>query len=551
MHFRSSLLLGGALACVLAAPAHAAPLKVGSGNEAVIDPPVPHPDEAPCTVPLVTKATFQSSGFTTAYSYTPPAACPGPWARVVLKMALSLDQGRQFDRSGILFMGGVPLWFGTTAEPRATLAPAWSFEKDLTDYTALFTGAQTGVLQIPNYSSPVYTSIITASATLLFYPVTASAPAPVTADLIVPVPTGGGLATLNTASDQLTFSGTLPTNILRATLDLYLQGQYTDEFWYLNVPNDVAGELDAYGNTAFREGEIAVDGVPAGVAPIYPWIFTGGIDPYLWQPIPGVQTFDFAAFHADLSPFAGVLSNGATHSVTTSVFNDYGYFSATGALRLFLDHGAATVTGSVTRNTLKPPAPTVVENLTTANGDTTGTVKVASRHDFVISGTVTGSAGQVVNTLVQTNAFTNDQRFDVSGTRDFQSAVQTTDVSITSSASGPSGSSLRTETLHYPLSVSYHFTTLANGNSTQTTKVDQQFLDGVIQELNGTPMAQDSVTDAILTGDSLLFNSNFSVIGRKNQSETATYTRTGTSAPCYKRTLVSTFNVLSAVQKGC
>ena len=178
MSFRLSLLSTAAALTLAAAaaPALAAPLKVNSGNEAVIEPPIIHPDEAPCVVPLVTDGQFGANAI--PYTYTPPAACPGPWAKVVLKMQFSLNEGRQFDRSGQLFFAGVPLWFGTTAEPRATLSPKWSFEKDVTDYTALYSTTQTGNLIVPNYQSSVYTSTITASATLMFYPVTASAPAP-------------------------------------------------------------------------------------------------------------------------------------------------------------------------------------------------------------------------------------------------------------------------------------------------------------------------------------------------------------------------------------
>jgi len=50
--------------------------------------------------------------------------------------------------------------------------------------------------------------------------------------------------------------------------------------------NDVAAELESCSGTAFRESEVTIDGNPAGVAPVYPWIYTGGIDPFLWIPIP-------------------------------------------------------------------------------------------------------------------------------------------------------------------------------------------------------------------------------------------------------------------------
>ena len=70
-------------------------------------------------------------------------------------------------------------------------------------------------------------------------------------------------------------------------------------------------------------------------------------------------------------------------------------------------------------------------------------------------------------------------------------------------------------------------------------------------ELNGAPVAQDELTNAIQSGDTLFFNSAFQVTGHKSQSETAAYARTGTTLPCFKRTLVSTFNVLTSVQTGC
>ncbi len=552
MSFKSCLFAGAASTCILSAlalPTLAAPLVPGSGNEAVIEPAVQHPDETPCVVPLVTKATFGANAV--PFTFTPPAACPGPWAKVILGMSISLNTGVQYDRSGQLFLGGVPIWFGTTAEPRATLAPYWSFTKDVTDYTALYASSQTGFLQIANYQSSVYTSTITASATLSFYPATKSAPAPVTADVVVPFSTAGGLTTLNNGTDQLAATLTLPKNILRATLDLYLQGQSADEFWYFCVPNAYTGPLESCGSTAFREGEVSVDGTPAGVAPIYPWIFTGGIDPYLWQPIPGVQTFDFTAFHVDLSPFAGVLSNGSPHTIATSVYNADSYFSATGALRLFLDHGASTVTGSVTRNTLGAPAPSVVANITSTSAGSTGTIDTSSRRNFTISGTVTGSAGKMVNTVTQSVQFANNQRFDVTSARDLQIVAQTTDIAITTSSSVGGNTTQYAETLHYPLNITYNFFTAPSGNSSQYTAVNQQFLSNDVSEVNGAPTSQSSLTDAILASDTLFFNSSFSITGHNNQGEAATYLQSGTGLRCVKTSLVATYNVLSSVKTGC
>ncbi len=551
--FRDNLMgaaLGGvvAFACVSAV---AGPLVVGSGNEAVIEPTVTVPDETPCVVPLLTGATFGADAV--SYTYSPPSACPGPWAKVVLVMNISLNKGVQYDRSGELFMGGVPLWFGTTAEPRATLAPSWTFQKDVTDYTAVFGTAQAGFLQIANYQSNIYPSTITATATLKFYPPTASAPAPVTADMVVPLPAGGGIATLNTGTSTFGNTLTLPTNILRATLDLYLQGQSGDEFWYTCVPNSLTDELESCGGGALREGEITVDGTPAGVAPVYPWIFTGGLDPFLWQPIPGVQTFDFTPFHADLSPFAGLLSNGQPHAIAASVYGDNGYFSATGALRLFLDHGASTVTGGVTVNTLAA-TPTVMTtpNLSTSSaGVVTGTLRTSDKRSFTIQGNVVGSAGKTVNTLQQVSTFSNTQSFHIADTKYVQNIVQTTDITITTKSVRAGSAASATETLHYPLTVDITELFPANGTVTQITSINQQFLDNALQELNGAPSGQSALSNAILSTDTLYLTPDYEISGNSGQSETATYLRTGGGLPCFKRVLGSSFNVISSVQTGC
>src|SRR5262249_31494647 len=130
----------------------------------------------------------------------------------------------------------------------------------------------------------------------------------------------GSTAPLATADQHLavTFQS-LPKNIERAFLDVFTQSQAQDEFWYFNLPDDVANTFQDYGNTAFREAEISIAGQPAGVAPVYPCIYPGGVDPLLWRPIPGVQTLAFEPYRVDLTPFAGLLSNGQPHTFSIGV----------------------------------------------------------------------------------------------------------------------------------------------------------------------------------------------------------------------------------------
>jgi len=129
-------------------------------------------------------------------------------------------------------------------------------------------------------------------------------------------------------------------------------------------------------------------GLP-NVAPVYPWIYTGGIDPYLWRPIPGVQTLNFVPYRVDLTPFAGTFDDGASHQVALSVFNANHYFSVTGTLLLFLDpdaHGA--LSGGLDTDTLAaaPPVNVTEGGSYDASGNGSGSIDTSSRRDYVIAG---------------------------------------------------------------------------------------------------------------------------------------------------------------------
>lgn len=52
----------------------------------IVEPSMPQPGGRPCEVELFSDSRFSDFVF---YEYTPPAACPGPWAKVVLRMELS------------------------------------------------------------------------------------------------------------------------------------------------------------------------------------------------------------------------------------------------------------------------------------------------------------------------------------------------------------------------------------------------------------------------------------------------------------------------------
>ena len=407
---------------------------------------------APCTVNLFSNYVFQSYS---AQYFTYAPTCPGPWSKVLFKASFNVSEGIQFDRTANIQLGYVNIYFGTTEEPSPTSGPSWNVQRDLTDYASLFTAAQSGEVDIFNIVSPPYTGIIHGTASVEFYPVANGAPAPIAADAVYPLPDGPGAPYhLNVPTDQLSATFTLPTNIERAYLDVVAQGQQTDEFWYTCVPNDVSAELFSCGNTAFRETEITLDGQPAGVAPVFPWIFTGGIDPYLWIPITGVQTKNFVPYRIDLTPFAGVLSDGQPHTISLSEFNANNYFQAVATLLVYEDHGSTQVTGAVTANTLAAPNPVVQENLNVdGNGDITGTVGVTSARDFVITGYVNTSHGQVTTSIAQTESFSNLQTFDVTASTFLQDIVQGTSVNSQTTITNNSVTNVTTAQFDIPLTV--------------------------------------------------------------------------------------------------
>jgi hypothetical protein len=238
--------------------------------------------------------------FSQAFSFTP--ACPGPWAKVVLNADFSIQAGRQFDRTAEIWIGGVNVYFGTTSEPSANVARSWHLERDLTDYSALFDNAQNGRVDLGNLVNSTFTSTLFGTAEIQFYPLAHHEDAPRTADLVLPLasdPTGG-TAFLSNSSSTLAKTFALPANVERAFIDVVAESQAGDEFWYTCVPNDVANELQSCGGGAFHESQVTIDGTPAGVAHVYPWIYTGGIDPLLWR---GAQ------IRAGLSPLAGDASD--------------------------------------------------------------------------------------------------------------------------------------------------------------------------------------------------------------------------------------------------
>ena len=547
------LVLAAATLAPALAIADQPPPVVGTTNTATADPSIRRPRTTPCRVPLFSGLTFADYS-PKPFAYAPPPGCAGPWAKVVLEADFAVSAGVQFDRTANVWIGGANVYFGTTPEPSRSGGRSWHVERDLTDYAPLFASAQAGEVDLGNTVNATYTGVLSGSAVLALYPVERGEPGPRTADVILPLSAGptGGTVALATAASTLARTFTLPTNVERAYLDVLAQSENQDEFWYTCVPDAVAAEVQSCGSTGFRETEITIDGTPAGIAPVYPWIYTGGIDPFLWRPIPGVETLNLSPYRVDLTPFAGVLADGGSHTIALGVFNANNYFSTTATLLLYLDHGRAQVKGGVTANTLAPaPAPTVTNGLqAAADGSVHGTVTVASSRRFAIAGYVETSHGRITTEVTADVAFSNAQTFTLDATTYAQDIVQKTSLTGVTTTRERGKERVTLASLEWPLTVSISAIVASDGSSTQTTSIAQKDERGELVTENGFPVSYFLRTNEVAPTDTLAFDPSGAFLGSKGGASAQRYSRVGTGERCYSRALTAANGAITGVTDG-
>jgi hypothetical protein len=382
-------------------PQHVAPIgdksTVGSSNPIAFGEPVVIPSTTPTTVTILQKQSFGNAA--------PPVqnvvALPkGNWQTAILTVT-GTEQGRQYDRLMLMWAGNAQIFTGVTPEPTAS-GIAWTVRKDVSAYLPLLTGTQTFTTLIDNYVTSVYTGIPVVSVSLALYPRDSSAAMLATEtwnqdqpNTIVPLTTSPNMVTVH-PNQMLSATLTLPNDVKGAYLDLYAIAQINDEFWWGQTP-------------AFRELEISIDGKPAGMVWPFPFVYTGGVNPYLWRPISAINTLNMPAYRVDLTPFAGLLDG--KHTIAVNVLNNQDYWLLSGSLFLQEDQGHAT-TGSVTTDTLS--FPTQAQSSTTAliasiSPSSNSQVDITAATHYQISGQVHTSQGTFTASVVSSLNFSNDQ----------------------------------------------------------------------------------------------------------------------------------------------
>ncbi|MFF7995283.1 peptide-N4-asparagine amidase [Kitasatospora xanthocidica] len=477
---RAAGLLGAAVLTLAGTLTAAGPAHADFGTD-YHDPvtatkPLTRPDTRSCTVEAMHRREFRN-GYgnppDTPYTatLTPPADCAGPWSAVVLDLHGQVA-GRQFDRIFSVRVGGVQVLLSSTPEPSKD-GIEWNTEHDVTRYAPLFAaGPQEFSFDLANVTDATYTGVFTITASLTFYTADAHWPAARGADRLL---TTGPFALTGAApatGRELTF----PQNLERLTAEVYTRGGGAcEEFAYASAPDAFVAAnpgLGLCGKGPFRELRLTVDGTVAGAVWPYPVIYTGGWDPLLWRPVPGIFAFDLPAYRLDLTPYVGLLLDGRPHTVGVTVnaaeaqSNDVW----TGQVNLFaeVDHGAARTTGQLTDRRVAPEA-TVGTALADHGGGSGDWTVTAARHDLA-RGWVQTSHGRITTEVRDDLAFRSGQQLRDSGND--VALHNTTDLTRTTSTWG--GGPHRTTTVHEgePLDVSYRVSHDAAGNTDQTTAMD-------------------------------------------------------------------------------
>ncbi|KAL6716210.1 hypothetical protein ACLMJK_005776 [Lecanora helva] len=413
--------------------------------------------------------------------YTPP---PCSFNRVTMNFTVT-SKGRQFDRLGLMYLGDVEVFRTSTAEP-TTNGIFWSYTKEMDQYNALWSQDQKIIFDLGNVIDDTYTGpyFTTLTATFFTVPDTPSA-----ANTILPISAKQSAANTGSAfivpDQNATVSYTFPQNAEKAVISLSACGQIAEEFWYTNVFSSdtdtfdaTAGTLGGYG--PFREVQLLIDGQLAGVSWPFPIIFTGGIVPGFWRPIVGIDAFDLRQQEIDVTPWLGVLCDGAAHSFEIRVagLNDDGndhasisetvgsYWVVTGTIFLFLGNNTSVTTGTNPSVDAAAPDITISSAITTnsTGANETLTYNTEVTRNLAISSTIKTSTGSRQATWTQTLSYKN---FNALTSQGFVQYTQQNTSGTDSSSSG------YIHNYNYPLTVNSSFSTDASGSVGINATIDR------------------------------------------------------------------------------
>lgn len=350
------------------------------------------PTTKPCTTTIVKGFRFHNTAYGAdkpfTGSYVP--SCHGPWSKVVLTMSAFVRTGTQFDRIGDVLIGGVTFLHLTTPEGESGETD-WSIQRDVTAYSRLLASRQPTYFIIGNQTDGTYTGDFFGSLSLTFYGGSATG----VPDQVVGISPGvnRGLPT-RSKDEPLTSAVTLPVNTTGLTAEVFASGHGPEEEDWWNAPF-ACGR----GGIPYREVGISIDGRLAGMAPVFPTIYTGGYGPDFWRPIPSPRALNLRPYAFDLSPWIGRLTDHRPHAVSIATIGQKtcdGYWFLGGNLLVTTNKASrGRTTGDVTRYAGAAQPTSTSMGTQSALSDRTSSV-----HHLEVTGIVRPAGGKPVTVKV-------------------------------------------------------------------------------------------------------------------------------------------------------
>ncbi|GAA95384.1 hypothetical protein E5Q_02038 [Mixia osmundae IAM 14324] len=414
-------------------------------NVQVTVPPLLGDAKKLCDQVLLDQYVFANSFYTPAIKgFAVPSEC-GALAdidRLVLELTVR-SIGTQYDRLSNIFINDIEVLRTSTAEPiRRPPGITWTVTKDITRYLGLI-DAKTNrlVMHLNNLldASAGLDGVYNVTLSLQYYSKGDGRPA-TKSQVILPLGPGAlhdksqssGLFVLPGESRAETILQ-IPETTVSLLAEIYASGAANEEFWYASPVDELVPEIGPQeGNHGpFREVQLHVDSVLAGVVWPFAVIYTGGISPALWRPIAAYGAFDAPSYWIDLSPFIPTLVDGRHHSFEFKIIGQ-GPGGATnsswlvsGNLQAFLSPTGKKPTGRMI-STTNEPIDVSSEILHLSKGES-GAIVTAKR-DFTITAELDG----LLTTFHQNLTFTNKQIY----TDSTQIVIQDTGYTSMSARSG-------------------------------------------------------------------------------------------------------------------
>lgn len=435
----------------LVAAASAALLAVGAtlagAATAVTDPvngPYPQvhgemvtgiPSTPSCTDTIVTGFRFHNTAYGGDAPFTGDyvPTCSGPWSKVVLTMSANVHTGTQFDRIGDVLIGGVEMLHMTTPEGEAGETD-WTIQRDVTAYSSILGTRQPTYFIIGNQTDGTYTGDFYGSLSLTFYSTDATTPAATAPDQVIGLNSAVNRGLPTRGGDQpVTSSAILPVNTTSLTAEVFASGHGSEEEDWWNAPFACLS-----GGIPYREVGISIDGRLAGIAPVYPTIYTGGYGPDFWRPIPSPRALNLRPYVFDLSPWIGQLTDGDAHTFAVATIGQGGcdgyWFLGANLLLTTNKANHGRTTGAITSY----DAPAQPTNTTLGQQGNTASDRTTSAHHLDVVGSIRPAGAKLPTSVHVVEDMTNtatDATLDVDSDWTWDSsATRTTGTSSWSSS---------------------------------------------------------------------------------------------------------------------